>query len=172
MDRRKSDFGPLDAQLDVRRTWIHDTAKKCALLLEAYPFGDVDDVAAFHFLSLCETFRALLALASHDLDDITNGFDDSMALQDLSLTGKLSALLDVKITIQANECWYVLAFTAAWHRWPSTSLQTGPKNMSTLDPCAQGFEATAYRIIHSVDGRQLVRMAGSSKQHEQQEEDR
>ena len=67
---------------------------------------DVDDVAASHFLSLCQSFRALLALASDDLYDITNGLDDLVALQDLSLTGTRTALLDVKITIQASECWH------------------------------------------------------------------
>ena len=58
---------------DARRTLIHNTAKRCAQSLEACPLGDVDDVAASHFLSLCQSFRALLALASDDMDDITNG---------------------------------------------------------------------------------------------------
>ena len=90
---------------DARRTLVHDTAKGCAQALEAYPPGDVDEVAASHFLSLCQSFRALLALASDDLDGITNGLDDLVALQDLSLTSKRTALLDVKITVQATECW-------------------------------------------------------------------
>ena len=68
--QRKSCLGPLDAQLDARgcrRALIHDAAKRCAQSLEAYPLGDVYDVAASHFLSLCQSFRALLALASDDL---------------------------------------------------------------------------------------------------------
>ena len=62
-------------------------------------------MAASHILSLCQSFRALRALASDDLDGITNGLDDLVALQDLSLTSKRTALLDVKITVQATECW-------------------------------------------------------------------
>ena len=73
---------------DARWTLIHDTAKRCAQSLVAYPLGDVDDAAASHFLSLCQPFRALFALASDHLDDITNGLDDLVALQDLSLAGK------------------------------------------------------------------------------------
>ena len=77
---------------DLRWTLIHDTAKRCAQSLEAYPLGDVGGAAASHF-----------ALATDDLDDITNGLDDLVAWQDLSLTGKRTALLDVKITIQASD---------------------------------------------------------------------
>ena len=77
---------------DLRWTLIHDTTKRCVQSLEAYPLDDVDDTAASHF-----------ALASDDLDDITNGLADLVAWQDLSLTGKRAALLDVKITIEASE---------------------------------------------------------------------
>ena len=52
---------------DAGRALVHDAAKRCAQSLEAHPRGDVDDVAASHFLSLCQSFRALLALASDDL---------------------------------------------------------------------------------------------------------
>ena len=67
---------------DAKRTLINDTAKKCALSLVAYPLGDVGDVAASHFLSLCQSFRALLALASDDVDEITNGFGASRSVDD------------------------------------------------------------------------------------------
>ena len=73
---------------DARRTLIRDAAKRCSQTLEAYPLGEVDDVAAPHFLSLCQSIRALLALASDYLDDITDRLDDLMALQGVSLTGK------------------------------------------------------------------------------------
>ena len=63
---------------DARRTLIHDTAKRCAQSLEAYPLGDVDDVAVSHFLSLCQSFRALLAFSSDE---------------DLSLAGTRTAVL-------------------------------------------------------------------------------
>ena len=49
---------------------------------------------------------ARVALASDGLDGSTNGLDDLVALQDLSLTGKRTALLDEKITIQASGCWH------------------------------------------------------------------
>ena len=62
-------------------------------------------MAASHFLSLCQSFRALLALASDDFDVITSELDDLVALQDPSLTSKRTSLLDVKITVQATECW-------------------------------------------------------------------
>ena len=89
----------------ARRKLITDT-KRCALSLEAHTLGDVGGVAASHFLSLRLSFRALLALASDDLDDIKNGLDDAVALQDLWLTGMRNALFDVKITNWASECWH------------------------------------------------------------------
>ena len=48
---------------DAKRTLIDSTATS----LEACPLGDVHDVAASD-----QSFRSLLALASGDLDDITN----------------------------------------------------------------------------------------------------
>ena len=75
--------------------------ERCARSLKAYSLVDLDNVAASHFLMLCQSFRAFLALASDDLDDITNGLDDlAVVLQDLSLTSERTALLYVKITRQ------------------------------------------------------------------------
>ena len=71
-----------------------------------------------------------------DLDDVTNGLDDLVALQDLSLTGKRTALLDVKITGQASECWHdrfvqswVFALLSPLHDivWQRLHFETGPK---------------------------------------------
>ena len=109
VDRRKSDLGPLDAQLDAQ-SWkanvdpLHgeEMFSVCAHVVMLTMWPHVVTV-----LTLCQSFGAFPTLASFDLDDITNGLGDLVALQDLSLTGKRGAVMDVKITVQASECWHV-----------------------------------------------------------------
>ena len=85
---------------DAKCTLIHDTAKRCAQSLQAHPRGDVVDVAASHELVPIDSRVA--RVVSDDLDNITNGLDDSVDLQGLSLTLKRTAILGVRITIQAE----------------------------------------------------------------------
>ena len=110
MDRRNGDLGPLDAELDARRCLADGDPRhgeEMCFVAGGLATWCVGEVAAPHFLSLYQSFRELPALASDDLDDITDGLDDMVALEDhLSLTGKRGALLDVNITIQAIDCWH------------------------------------------------------------------
>ena len=45
-----------------------------------------------------------MILASTNLDDITDGFDDMVTLPDLSVTENRSLLFDSKVVVQASQC--------------------------------------------------------------------
>ena len=118
---------------DARRTLIHDTAKRCVLSQGAHPLRDVDDVTASHFFSLCQTFRALLALASDDLDDITIVFDDFGG--PAGSVGDRQAELPLEYedhTVQVNDIKSSPSLLDDIVGQRLTSLQTGPNAPSTF----------------------------------------